>query len=603
MDFFKRVYFFALLLFVCLTNVYPVIELQTKTNLPSAGLFDNDFTVPYRPGIDFESLQLNNTGSFQSLMPSSSVVVKANGTAGQVNTVAIDGGFSSHTGVAIEGLPLDFPQNSSVDASLIPFEFCERVEIYKNNLSPLGFSSSAGLVNFRLPNPSLGKKQISLFGGSYLNFGIKGLYSRAIGDNSFLLGGSFIYADNNYITVNNNITNHNSNLDYTKYSFIASIKGQRYKTIFTHTGKFSGTGTKYMGKARQSDFLSTMDINYNLTTKLQPIKFNLAYINWRNYYSNSAIAVDDTHWNHTIKAGAKTTFDFQQLKIRTSLVSKSFFVDSTKIGQYFDQQFDLVVDTVLTASIFEIAAAINNNYRITTGYTPIPSFSLNIKFLQWLHNINNISRVYTSPSFNDLYWQKDAFSVGNPNLVSEDGVKIKSGLVAMVLPFYISASFAYTAMDELIQWKPNSDGLWQPNNIGKIVAYVGNFGIGYKQLFGGILLDGNISFSYNKTLNNDPASFYYGKRIIYVPLYKFSASVLLSHKKTWKFGVFFRQVSERYTTELNTAWLEPYYLLDITARYRFVFVSVNNILNQQYEEVEGYPLMGINFKAGVDFEL
>jgi outer membrane cobalamin receptor len=103
-------------------------------------------------------------------------------------------------------------------------------------------------------------------------------------------------------------------------------------------------------------------------------------------------------------------------------------------------------------------------------------------------------------------------------------------------------------------------------------------------------------------VNADPDSPYYGKRLLYSPLYKTSISASVGAPDVWEISLAFRQVSERFVTELNTVWLDPYYLLDVKVRWKFLFVSAANLLDADYEESQGYPMPGRSFKGGVDFE-
>ena len=63
-------FLFTILMFYFTSHIYPAVNLEVKTNLPA----QDDFAIPYQPGIDFESCPLNSVGSIQSIFPSSAML-------------------------------------------------------------------------------------------------------------------------------------------------------------------------------------------------------------------------------------------------------------------------------------------------------------------------------------------------------------------------------------------------------------------------------------------------------------------------------------------------------------------------------------------------
>ncbi|MBQ1971607.1 MAG: TonB-dependent receptor, partial [Treponema sp.] len=66
----------------------------------------------------------------------------------------------------------------------------------------------------------------------------------------------------------------------------------------------------------------------------------------------------------------------------------------------------------------------------------------------------------------------------------------------------------------------------------------------------------------------------------------------------------FNFVSKRYTSNLNNNYLEPYLLINLSAQwnqFNFIkpYIKLNNILNQDYEQTEDYPLPGISCELGI----
>ena len=74
-----------------------------------------------------------------------------------------------------------------------------------------------------------------------------------------------------------------------------------------------------------------------------------------------------------------------------------------------------------------------------------------------------------------------------------------------------------------------------------------------------------------------------------------------------KFSLSASYTGIRYLTNLNQNYLKPYVLVNLSAEGaaiggKFVpFVKVDNLLNWQYQAVEGYPMPGISLTVGGRF--
>ncbi len=141
-----------------------------------------------------------------------------------------------------------------------------------------------------------------------------------------------------------------------------------------------------------------------------------------------------------------------------------------------------------------------------------------------------------------------------------------------------------------------------PENLGKVFSRIFNFLGRYEDVLFDFRIKAELSFSYNYVINNDPSSTYHQKRILYTPLYKWTASFFTEYKKIFSFLISYRYLSERFINEENTVWLEPYGIMDIEASLYFLYFAVENVFDVSYEEINGYPQMGRYFKGGIRFE-
>lgn len=555
----------------------------------------DDLIIPYRPGVDYDRMKLGDYGSVRSLFPSSSVSVKSQGTPGQLSTVSLDGGPAPHTAIALDGMPVETAQITPLDIGILPTEFFQSADVYRNNMGPYGYTGSSGMINFNLFRPGMNENQLQLYGGSYSSFGGKMLVSQSVGDLDFLIGGAYSSASNNFIYIDSwNSTNTAANLDFTKYSLIAKMQYRDIKVNMTYSSREAGAGP---GIARQNDNLLTADADY----KTGGFQADLSYVNWLNRYRDPVYSQNDTHLNQTInlRLGGDMGWDFYRFK--PGLNNKLFLADSTKIGSRTDDEINLVLENLLTFGPLDLNVTLNQVYRISGGYIPVPALDATLKVFGNFRLIGGISRAFRYPTFNDLYWPEDSFSAGNPGLKSEDGVGWKTGLIAFFYPFYASATYSETYLNDLIVWRPDLNGKWSPQNIARMSARVLTLAANWDSRFGKFTLKADASFSMNYSVNNDETSDFYLKRIVYTPLYKTSAGITAEFDKWIGFNARFRHVSESFTTEANTVWLPPCTLVDARMNISFVFLAVENIFDVNYREIQGYPQPGRTFRAGIDW--
>ena len=111
----------------------------------------------------------------------------------------------------------------------------------------------------------------------------------------------------------------------------------------------------------------------------------------------------------------------------------------------------------------------------------------------------------------------------------------------------------------------------------------------------------------------DPA---FNAQLVYVPLDKFSLSwrttVHLDGRLVKEMGglVSYAFVGHCYYTEDNTGLLPSHQLVNVSARSRFVIdrlgitakVEINNLLNEDYQVILGYPMPGRSFRLTMGVE-
>lgn len=312
---------------------------------------------------------------------------------------------------------------------------------------------------------------------------------------------------------------------------------------------------------------------------------------------------DSLHQLHTVNVINRWDFSITSwLNLSTNGDFTFNYLDSTDCGQI--TKFDGGASVTAEFSIGNYVQLIPSTKIMYYKEYPIVTPKLGaLFFLPAGFTIKtNFYRMFKQPSINQLYWGESVYAKGNPDLRYEDGwggdiilEYEKAGILKADSSFYVNYY-----MDK-IQWSTNSAGQWTPTNIGEALYFGSDnslstdlptfvqFGIDYHFVMTYLL-------SYGLTLEDN-------RRIMYTPVHSLSAHVDFSWK-TGTVSLIGKYTSERYTSNLNISFLEPYFTFDISFeqniwKYFTVFASVKNMLNAYYFETENYPMPGGNITIGV----
>ncbi|MGC8764327.1 MAG: TonB-dependent receptor domain-containing protein [Brevinematia bacterium] len=549
------------------------------------------------PSIQYEKKKLSGFSSVGSKVNSAFLYPRSYGSIGQVNTISIDGGLSSHTRIGWDGLNIEIPQMSSIDVSLLPLEFAESVEIYRENLTPYGVYGQAGFLNF-LPHSSTKNGLIDIFTQSYDTYGGKLLLHSINNDMKGDMGFSLISSSNNFHYLDRyGLTNTAENLDFIRYSLFSKFYFPLVSFSVAHTYRDSGTGRTYNLSPRQKDIFTVLKFD----SEIFDTYFKAGVINWDNIYTTRSDD-SDLHNNRTFSIELEKNLEIFALKNQFKPSLKYFTVKSTKIGEKTLWHSDLSYTGKYSLWKLDFAFSSDLIYREGYDFYIVPGGSLSFNAFDSVKFYGSISRGLLFPSFNDLYWPSDSFATGNSNLVPEDGIRWQGGVVWLFFPLYFNLCYTESYIDNQILWQPSAGGIWQPQNIGKVFARVFNFIGRYEDVIFDFKTTAEISFSYNYSINNDSNSIYYHKRIMYVPLYKWGASFSVEYREIFKLALGYRYLSERFINEENSLWLKPYGLMDIELGLYVFYLAVENLFDVGYQDVNGYPQMGRSFKGGLRIE-
>ncbi len=227
----------------------------------------------------------------------------------------------------------------------------------------------------------------------------------------------------------------------------------------------------------------------------------------------------------------------------------------------------------------------------------------------------HVTRSYRAPSFNDLYWPRDAYAIGNPDLRSEYGINYDVGLnlstpLADLANLTAAVNYFRNDVKDLILWAQNHpEGLWTPSNLAETstsgVETSANISAWENKLMA------NVEYTYMEALNKSPdQSATHNKVIIYRPKNKMDVTGTL-RLADLECNLIFHWVGLRYDNPSNTIWLPSYQLLDANLTYRYniagyggsVTLEAINLLDEDYWRTKGTPQPGRLLKLSLGINL
>lgn len=275
-------------------------------------------------------------------------------------------------------------------------------------------------------------------------------------------------------------------------------------------------------------------------------------------------------------------------------------LSSTEIGHKQDANGGIYLTAEFTAGKKWSFLPSVKMVRAGSSFLPVPKLAVVYRASDTLTLKNNYFRTFKLPTLNDLYWPRDDYAEGNPNLKNEDGF---GGDIIVTYTSNtrtsVESSLYATGQKDAILWQTSS-GRWRPENIGEAMFFgsdssvIHNFAdwahvaINYKFLLTYILTDG--------------ATFSDNLRLPYQPIHTLTGNLTLQGKKT-SISFLERFESERYTTTLNVNQLPAIFTMDILANHQLndetsFFCTIRNLFGESHFSIDGYPMPGTSVTLG-----
>lgn len=584
--------------------------------------------------IDREEIENKNGESLASVLQlASGVFIKSYGGNASLNTISLNGLGSEHTLVLLNGFKLNSSQNAQVDLSSISKDNIEKIEVMNNGSSSLyGSEAIGGVINIVTRNIHTDKMKLFFNGqlGSYDQKKFQIRASKTFDQFSIDLNYSGESSENNYEYNYNNgiqyqlkerlnsqydISNYTADLNYliskdSKINLYSELSEIDRNIPGLETGSApSLTNQKdnnwnniaaYENNLSKNLFLKSQ-VNYQINLQNYT---NNALINsyYKNVFLSNSSQLNYSKNNNKFISGYEISYsalnsnetESEISRIQSSLFAISEINLNDQIRIFPSIRADNISD--IDKTVFTGKFGLNIN--------PIKDKKFNIKA--------SAGNNFASPTFNELYWE----DLGNLNLIPETSFNFDAGFIYGFEMLSInSIEFTYTLVnaDNKIIWSPNSAGIWTPGNIGKSQSNVFSIDLNIaKKISDKIETDLSLNYSYtnsvkkNSDYENDPT---YNKQIFYIPNELMKCNFNFSYMNTG-INVFYSFTGKRYTDFENIGYLNGVNLIEGNIYQNFnlstvkaqIKLEVNNLMNENYQIISGYPMALRNFKLNLSLE-
>lgn len=223
---------------------------------------------------------------------------------------------------------------------------------------------------------------------------------------------------------------------------------------------------------------------------------------------------------------------------------------------------------------------------------------------------------FQMPTFNDLYLTQFNQTVLRPENSQQYnlGVYYYKPLAGALKTLLVETDVYYNRVrDKIVAIPTTSLFRWQMVNLG--LARIKGLDFTAKTSWGIAewIFFTSLQYTYQNARDyTDPGSVTYKNILPYIP--RHSGSFTLSAMHThFEFNYSFIYDGERYSERYNSlvSYVPAWYTHDLSISYGWqlqkniktkVLLSLENVLDQQYDVIENYPMPGRNFKLGVQFE-
>lgn len=617
-----------------------------------SGLNNNVFENAKR----YTSIDISN-GNYQSvaevLEQAASVEIQSTGGVGSNKKISIRGSETNQVLVLLDGIPLNDQFGGSADLSSIPTNIVESIDVYEGgSSSKFGSGAIGGAINIITKKRFKNEYKINLSGGSFGFFNVEPTFSGNYKNLSYYLAYNQINSDGNYPykhpntdgtetktkRINANMKSQNIfvRINYKFSNFLLSLNAQKLNSNRGIPGKTRALSAYAKSKNNTSNFGTNIkgtfsDVVWNLNysylknktenSNLYPTNALPEYKRYTRYHyeyeTNTNVIASTSYykfadWLNVTGGYSGKWLEYNDKNFATTLKKPIDNATDVSHGLYLHQEYKInfakpIVTFSISPSVRYDEMEMKSGDLTRFEHQWSPSFSLfsSVGKENKIYLKTSISRSFRVPTFSDLFYQ-DVRVEGKPDLLPERSLNREIGFgwdINFLGNLKGEINLYNYSIDNMIIWKLGSFEVFRPfNNDAEITGQT--YSLNYQ------LPKNNFSFFISYThlepldKNNNKTT--HNKIIPYRPQHSVKSKINFGYKN-FSGIVNFRFVGNRFVTVANTVVLPYYYVLDIAllqeldiARVKTILkLSVNNITNELYEVIRGYPIPGREFRLGI----
>lgn len=555
-----------------------------------------------------DSVQEKSGSSLTDLLRyNSNIYFKENGY-GMVSSASFRGTNAQQTAVVWNGININSQLTGQTDFNtLIPGNYGDVVVRSGGGSVQYGSGAVGGVIllndSFRFNDGWKNSLQTS-----YGSFNTSKLaFNTSLGKEktSLQIGVNHIASDNDYKYLGTDLRNENGAYDQLNINanvgFILSDQQilKVYHNTFNGDRDFSGTLTAPANENyRDLNHRSLIELSSFNERKIARLKVGHLYERYR-YFPNNQREEFSFGQANTLLANYDYKYQLNKITLNGIIDFSSIWAKGTSIE---NAQRSFVSGTFLFSHELsdKLNYGVNLRQEVVSDYQNPFLFSLNSSYKvakNYIINING-SKNHRVPTFNDLYWS-GAGASGNLEVLPETSWQVEIGQTIEVKNIALSLNAYSITTDNLIQWRPNTQGVWMAMNVQDVSQYGMELGFDWKRKWGNQELVWESEYAYTKSIDNTTKN-----QLLYVPEHMLRSNLAYQYKKLVAFYQFLYTGSV-YTTTDNSDSLSSYTVGNIGLDYHWPNISgikfilglkVNNLFNKNYQNVAYRPMPNRNFQ-------
>ncbi len=538
------------------------------------------------------------------------ISIRTYGGPAGISTLSMDGGSSSHTKVLVNGIDITSAQNGEADLSQLPLPFIESMSYIPFDISQSSSGGSDGIIKLESGDY---RTHIAVSSGSYGHQAFDLNLSKQFGGFRTSLQFGQRREDGNYPVFWNQKESLRQNNDLDQRFAALRILGMlRPDLYWQFTAMESRQARGVAGlvwspdtRSYRNDQLQLIGSTLGWIHSRGSTHFKLDARNSHENYVNPSLGLDSDHQILSLKGS---------LSDKRSITSNIMMLSELNVNRDFISSSDASEHRRISYH-----ASATPIFRLFKKIKLIPAFKfhfspelyqkslvdLQVQIPLHLGPLASIAasqgESYKYPSFNDLYWEPG----GNPSLQPEE-TQVSTAQLKFDLRQLgdLMLQWQQKESSNLIQWMP-VHSYWQPSNIqastresSKLIWQV-NHPAWYLSAFAHLSLITTIDHSTQKSLRYAPEqtsavgltwspapvelNINYNYVADRIAMYDYPEDTILDATELWSLSI-------AYTIRIKTGHLT-------------LVISGDNLKDNYYETIRGYPEPGRSFKLTTTYTL